>query len=249
MLEPRSQMKKHMNGLAKHNKGKRLLSVNSIHPKAPVQDLATAAKKMMGLGTTRLMGLTVLLAVLLPFVLPEPGTNPSKSLALELEGYGFPRSSAWRSGHEINLASIRWALDVIDARELSAEGQCLAKAIYFEARSEPLEGQLAVAQVVLNRVKSPKFPNTICGVVYQGEAKKHRCQFSFACDGVSDTPFEGESWELSKRVAYVALSGRWDDITDGAKNYHAIYVNPHWSDDLVETGQHGRHIFYREHGS
>lgn len=238
-----------MNSLSKQTKVERLLPIGAIRPKSQGVGSVGKAKKVMGLGITRLMGFAFALALMLPFLLPEPGTNTSKSLALGLDGYISPYASAWRSGHEINLASIRWALDVIDARELSVEGQCLAKAIYFEARSEPLEGQLAVAQVVLNRVKSAKFPNTICEVVYQGEAKKHRCQFSFACDGVSDTPFEGEAWEMSKRVAYVALSGRWDDITDGAKNYHAVYVNPHWSDDLVETGQHGRHIFYRESGS
>lgn len=198
----------------------------------------------------RLIGILFALALLVPFVLPEPKADPGQHAALASAGEGaFATASASRSARQIDLENLVWALDVIEGAELSPEGQCLAKAVYFEARGEPLDGQLAVAQVILNRVKSPKYPDTVCGVVYQNEAKKHRCQFSFACDGVSDTPFEGEAWDLAKRVSYVALSGRWEDITFGAKNYHAVYVRPAWSDTLVETSQHGRHIFYREGGS
>lgn len=198
----------------------------------------------------RLLGILFALAVLLPFVLPEPKAGPGGGVAeATAAGEGRAGPTAFRSARELDLENLVWALDVIDGGELSAEGQCLAKAVYFEARGEAVDGQLAVAQVILNRVKSPKFPDTICGVVYQNETHKHRCQFSFACDGVSDTPFEGEAWETAKRVSLVALSGRWEDITFGAKNYHAVYVRPAWSDSLVETGQHGRHIFYREGGS
>jgi len=198
----------------------------------------------------RLMGILAGLALLLPFVLPAPKAVPGAhdGLASASAAPGSPLAAS-RAARELDLDHLVWALDVIDRGDLSTEGQCLAKAVYFEARGEPLDGQLAVAQVILNRVKSPKFPNTICEVVFQNETHKHRCQFSFACDGVSDTPFEGEAWELAKRVSFVALSGRWEDITFGAKNYHAVYVRPAWSDGLVETSQHGRHIFYRDGGS
>jgi hypothetical protein len=128
-----------------------------------------------------------------------------------------------------------------------AEFDCLARAIYFEARSESEIGQLAVAKVVLNRVKDPAYPKTICGVVYQGSNRSNACQFSFACDGLSDQPSSRSSWDQSKRIAARALAGDQSiQILGAATYYHADYVTPKWSSSFKRLIKIGRHIFYSD---
>jgi hypothetical protein len=128
-----------------------------------------------------------------------------------------------------------------------AESDCLARAIYFEARSESEIGQLAVAKVVLNRVKDPAYPKTICGVVYQGSNRPNSCQFSFACDGLSDQPKSRASWDHSKRIAARALAGDQSiNILGAATYYHADYVTPKWSSSFKRLIKIGRHIFYSD---
>jgi len=128
-----------------------------------------------------------------------------------------------------------------------AESDCLARAIYFEARSESEMGQLAVAKVVLNRVKDPNYPKTICGVVYQGASRTNACQFSFACDGVSDQPKSRVAWDQSKKIAARALAGDQSiNILGAATYYHADYVNPKWSSSFKRLIKIGRHIFYTD---
>jgi len=136
--------------------------------------------------------------------------------------------------------------DRTDRSQFGAQGGCLAQAVYFEARSESPEGQLAVAQVVLNRVSSPFWPDSICGVVFENDHRRHACQFSFACDGVSDQPQNPQAWKRAKRLAAVALSGLWKDVTDRATHYHADYVAPAWRNRFDMTVTFGRHIFYRD---
>lgn len=123
---------------------------------------------------------------------------------------------------------------------------CLALAIYFEARSEPQSGQLAVARVILNREKSARYPDTICGVVFQGRHRRNSCQFSFACDRYSDTPRNPAAWRLSNRLAVLALrtSAPVQKVTT-ATHYHADYVSPRWSRSMTRLVKIGRHIFYR----
>lgn len=124
--------------------------------------------------------------------------------------------------------------------ELDEEMRCLASAVYNEARGEPIEGQLAVAQVVLNRAADPRWPATVCGVVYQ------RYQFSFTFDGKPDFPNPNQAtWKRSKAVAIVAATENWDDLTDQAVYYHADYVSPRWRTAFRQTANIGRHIFYR----
>ncbi len=124
---------------------------------------------------------------------------------------------------------------------------CLAKAIYFEARSESLRGQLAVAQVVLNRVKDPRFPNTICGVVYQGAERRNACQFSFACDGRSDMPTHRRAWAQARRLAARVMNGQVGlKELKGVAFYHADYVRPKWAWFKRRVTRIGRHIFYRD---
>jgi spore germination cell wall hydrolase CwlJ-like protein len=127
-----------------------------------------------------------------------------------------------------------------------AEENCLARAIYFEARSESVIGQMAVAKVILNRVKSPDYPNTICGVVYQGSQRRNSCQFSFACDGLPDDIKQPAAWANSKRVAQKALAGdaKVAAMLSGVTNYHADYVKPKWARSMRKAVKIGRHIFY-----
>ncbi len=137
---------------------------------------------------------------------------------------------------------------VIAARRVRlAEENCLARAIYFEARSETELGQLAVAKVILNRVKDPDFPKSICGVVYQGSGRRNSCQFSFACDGLPDDVRQPTAWANSKRIALKAIAGDQSIGAVGtATNYHADYVNPKWAKSMKRLIKIGHHIFYSD---
>ena len=128
-----------------------------------------------------------------------------------------------------------------------SELHCLALNIYFEARGEPLAGKLAVGHVVLNRAASKRFPKRICAVVQQGgDKRRHRCQFSWWCDGQSDRPRNRRAWQEALFVAKMIKGGMTQDPTRGARWYHAVYVSPDWSQDFAPTEQVkiGRHIFY-----
>lgn len=127
-----------------------------------------------------------------------------------------------------------------------SERRCLAEAIYFEANGESEAGQRAVAAVILNRTADPRYPKTICGVVYQG-AQRSGCQFSFACDGINQTP-AGPGWNRARRIADQALAGAFRDPTHGATHFHATYVAPGWANRLIETAAIGLHVFYRYPG-
>ena len=129
---------------------------------------------------------------------------------------------------------------------LEAALTCIALNVYHEARSEPMAGMYAVAHVVLNRVAHGAFPDDACKVVYQGFHRgKHKCQFSWYCDGKSDTPREHRAWALASLVAYDVLMGTVPDVTDGATHYHTTYVKPYWADHYTKTVQHRSHIFYK----
>ncbi len=127
-----------------------------------------------------------------------------------------------------------------------AEENCLARAVYFEARSESELGQMAVAKVVLNRTRMDGFPKSICGVVYQGSNRRNSCQFSFACDGHPDDVKQPASWAQAKRIAKKAIAGdhQMGKAMGGAVNYHADYVKPKWSKTMRRLVKIGRHIFY-----
>lgn len=126
--------------------------------------------------------------------------------------------------------------------------RCLTQAIYYEAGFEPEEGKRAVAQVVLNRVSHPAYPNSVCGVVYQGSDQRV-CQFSFTCDGsLGRSPAAG-AWAQAGRVARSALAGHVEQSVGSATHYHADYVVPRWAYSLGKVRQLGRHIFYRFNGS
>lgn len=126
------------------------------------------------------------------------------------------------------------------------ERKCLAEAVYFESRSEPEEGQAAVAQVVLNRATSGLYPASICGVVYQNRTHYKACQFSFACEGKSLRITELEAWRTAVRVADAVVQGKtYVSDVGGATHYHAKYVRPGWARRLVKMDVIGHHIFYK----
>jgi spore germination cell wall hydrolase CwlJ-like protein len=124
--------------------------------------------------------------------------------------------------------------------------KCLTDAIYFEARGEPVRGQIAVAQVVMNRVFSGYYPNNVCGVVYQNAHRHRRCQFSFACDGVRDRVDEPDAWERAEEIARKTLDGKlWLADIGKATHYHAYWVHPSWVREMARLYKIGVHTFYR----
>ncbi len=135
---------------------------------------------------------------------------------------------------------------------------CMALNVYYEARNQPVEGQMGVTYVVLNRVKDERFPNKICNVVYQGKHSKitgmplrNKCMFSWYCDGRGDNPNPGRTWESSKDLAKIVLGKHQQDIlidiTDGATHYHANWMEsfPRWSAQHKKVASIDRHIFYK----
>jgi N-acetylmuramoyl-L-alanine amidase len=132
------------------------------------------------------------------------------------------------------------------------EHYCLALNIYFEARGSNLADRAGVANVVMNRVNDRRYPETICGVVKQGNRDsagnmlKNQCQFSWYCDGKSDVPTDTDMWVESQMLAwYMIEDGKYRGLTEGATHYHATYVSPRWRHDLQLIGRIGEHIFYR----
>ena len=135
---------------------------------------------------------------------------------------------------------------------------CLALNTYHEAKNQSMIGQIATAQVVMNRVEDRRFPNTVCEVVKQGPTRpswenpekeypvKHRCQFSWYCDGKSDIPKNEKAWRKAQDVAFLVLYNKINlDVTEGATHYHATYVRPAWAKTKTRTTRIEKHIFYR----
>ncbi len=136
-----------------------------------------------------------------------------------------------------------------DAADRARAEDCLTTAIYYEAASEPRAGQEAVAQVVLNRVRHPLYPKSVCGVVYEGVGAGPACQFTFACDGSLARRPVPRLWDNARAVALAALDGHVAQEVGAATHYHAYYVSPAWRTALVRTARIGAHIFYRMAGA
>jgi len=143
-----------------------------------------------------------------------------------------------------------WAGTALPAKTFSAaEQRCLAAGIYFEARGESVKGQAAVAQVILNRVRNPTYPATVCGVVYQNKNWRNRCQFSFACDGIKDRVRSPKHWDMAEEIALATAAGKiWLTEVGSSTHYHATYVSPPWARKMRKVGQIGLHIFYVTYG-
>ena len=175
--------------------------------------------------TGRIMKVTRMLNM--PGAAPNQVDQPAQTLAAKSK----------QNEEQVNHAAAETA-----KREL----QCLAKAVYFEARSESEEGQLAVAQVVMNRVKHWFYPDDVCSVVFQNEAQRNRCQFSFACDGKSDQPLNKQAWERAVTLAKKVLHGQARSKAVGdSTHYHATYVSPKWVRDMIKVRTIGTHVFYK----
>ncbi|WP_245559633.1 cell wall hydrolase [Amorphus coralli] len=135
--------------------------------------------------------------------------------------------------------------EVTDKRQV----RCLAEAVYFEARSEGRKGQMAVAQVVMNRLKNPAYPDSLCGVVYQNKSWHNRCQFSFACDRVRDVVTDQASWKQAMEIAEGYTSQKmWLSEIGASTHYHATYVRPAWAPHMKKIERVGLHIFYLTYG-
>ncbi len=145
------------------------------------------------------------------------------------------------------LESVR-AFGIAGTGAMPTAEHCLAQAIYYEAGYEPEQGRRAVAQVVLNRVRHPAYPNSVCGVVYQG-SNQRVCQFSFTCDGSLNRRPSTGAWVAAERIAREALAGHVENSVGTATHYHADYVVPRWAYTLGKVRQLGSHIFYRFNGS
>lgn len=134
------------------------------------------------------------------------------------------------------------------AVKFGGDQHCLAEAMYHEARNEGVVGEEAVAEVILQRVRDRYYPNTVCGVVYEGTERGSRfCQFSYACDGSLDEAIEPKAWERSSRLASHIMAGTINlgGLTNRAIAYHTVAVSPEWAAGMVRTAQIGNHIFYR----
>jgi len=169
--------------------------------------------------------------------------SPFASLLLDAQRQGRFFPPVGENDHD-------WAGDALPPHVFSTREQhCLASGIYFEARGEPVKGQAAVAQVILNRVRNPAYPNTICAVVYQNKRWRNRCQFSFACDGLRDRVRSRRHWSIAEDVGMAVTAGKiWLEQVGSATHYHATYVRPKWARTMKRVGRIGLHVFYRTYG-
>ncbi|HEX8388736.1 MAG TPA: cell wall hydrolase [Sphingomonas sp.] len=165
---------------------------------------------------------------------------------LSAEDWTLPAATPSLGG---SLAPPPFELAARSAGDADRALECLTEAVYHEARSQGEDGQRAVAQVVLNRVRDRAFPASVCGVVYQGSHRRTGCQFSFTCDGSLARRREPGAWERAEAVAQAALSGQVYAPVGSATHYHADYVSPWWAPSLARIGAVGDHVFYRWRGA
>jgi len=146
-------------------------------------------------------------------------------------------------------AAIRYDFGWLDRHPRArgdAQWRCLAEAIYFEARGERMQGQVAVAEVILNRVDSRAWPDSVCGVVKQGTGRRYQCQFTYTCDGRADRVREPRAWDRAAKIARLMLDGAPRGLTGGATHYHTTAVSPRWARAYPRTATIGVHHFYRQ---
>jgi len=188
---------------------------------------------------------------------PALQADPAKAQALlALEGKGLSRAGLShlaglvqpRKGALITGATAQFSERWLANQPVAAGGsewKCLSEALYFEARGETVQGLFAVAEVIVNRVESSRFPNSVCGVINQGTGRKYACQFTYTCDGRPEQVHEPASWTRVGKVAKAVLDGRAPKLTKGATHYHTTAVRPNWAKVYTHTANIGQHIFYR----
>jgi spore germination cell wall hydrolase CwlJ-like protein len=161
--------------------------------------------------------------------------NPGETIAAKGEVTG-PGKRPKTPAERLNLSP----------KQRESSEKCLAEAVYFESRGEVKRGQIAVAQVVMNRVFSGFYPNTVCGTVYQNSHRKLACQFTFACDGIPDKIDEPDMWEQAKEISRDMLDGKlWLPEIGHSTHYHAYWVHPSWVGEMKKLYKIGVHSFYR----
>ena len=159
----------------------------------------------------------------------------------------------WDVAHLFGLTKVRRSSEWTSAKLLSLpvpksgkQMSCLAEALYFEARGEPITGQLAVGEVILNRVEDSRYPSSICKVINQGTGRRFACQFTYTCDGKLETVHERKAYEMALKLAKILITTHDGKLTKGSTHYHSNYVNPKWSKKFERVAKYGRHIFYRQ---
>jgi len=191
--------------------------------------------------------------VMMPGAVPDPDMKVMASLPVDADGpvrAGEMGESIAPKG-EVNSDNQRAKtpaerLGLFDEKSRSKSEKCLAEAVYFEARGEAVRGQIAVAQVVLNRAFSGKYPDTVCGVVYQNKHRHLACQFTFACDNNPDVIREPDMWDRAQKIAKAILDGQlWLPEVDRSTHYHAYWVRPSWVSEMKKMYKFGVHTFYR----
>jgi hypothetical protein len=191
--------------------------------------------------------------IVMPAALPDPDMKVMASLPVDADGpvrAGEMGESIAPKG-EVNSDNQRAKtpaerLGLFDEKSRAKSEKCLAEAVYFEARGEAVRGQIAVAQVVLNRAFSGKYPDTVCGVVYQNKHRHLACQFTFACDNNADVIREPDMWDRARKIAKAILDGQlWLPEVDRSTHYHAYWVRPSWVSEMKKMYKFGVHTFYR----
>ena len=189
--------------------------------------------------------------------MPEARVDPDMKAMASLPSTADEASKAIESGEsvapkgEVNADDQREKtpaerLGLLDEKSRAKSEKCLAEAVYFEARGEAVRGQIAVAQVVLNRAFSGFYPTTVCGVVYQNKHRHYACQFTFACDNVADVVREPDMWDRAKKIAKAMLDGEiWLPEVGKSTHYHAYWVHPSWVSEMKKMYKFGVHTFYR----
>lgn len=178
-----------------------------------------------------------------------PAPAEAEPTVLKLQNLTIDQAEAWNAANPTfkgaNPAAKPFKLRTEGVLDEARAVDCLTAAVYYEAAWETKDGQRAVAQVVLNRVRHPAYPKTVCGVVFQGSQRKTGCQFSFTCDGSMNRAPNQAAWDRSRNIAVAALNGYVMKKVGNATHYHADYVAPYWSPSLLKVSTIGAHIFYR----
>ena len=191
--------------------------------------------------------------IFLPQILASDTQKETIDKLEKFEQKTISNLDSWDVAHFFGLTKVRRPSEWTSSKLLSLpvpksdkQVSCLAEALYFEARGEPIKGQLAVGEVILNRVEDTRYPSSICKVVNQGTGRRFACQFTYTCDGKLETVHERKPYEMALKIAKILLTTHERKLTRGSTHYHSNYVNPKWSKKFERVAKFGRHIFYRQ---
>ena len=196
---------------------------------------------------------TVAFLVLLPLMLVADTQLQVIDKLEKFERKNISNLDPWDVAHLFGLTKVRRPSEWTSSKLMSLpvpksnkQMSCLAEALYFEARGEPIQGQLAVGEVILNRVEDTRYPSSICKVINQGTGRRFACQFTYTCDGKLETVNERKPYEVALKIAKILMTTHDGKLTRGSTHYHSNYVSPKWSKKFERVAKFGRHIFYRQ---